>query len=180
MIIIREDESVGYSHRTKYNAHSADLTIAVAADYSTSGEVLTKKFAGGNYLALPIINDPLTSARKLYVELHKRNAKTLNIAGNGIYTFSIYGYTQEVINQWMYELLLPIQEFHPLTKIYNGGQTGADLAGTVAANALGIDCESTLPKGYKMRFKEGKDIFMAKVAVEDLIKAYTYKLDIKN
>ena len=41
-IIITEDTVSGYKHRTMKNA-SADVTIAIAADFNTAGEKLTKK-----------------------------------------------------------------------------------------------------------------------------------------
>ena len=44
--------SPSYVPRTRENADTADLTIAVAADYSSAGERLTKRSAGSKYLAL--------------------------------------------------------------------------------------------------------------------------------
>lgn len=158
MLIVLEHKSSHYAPRTYYNASKADLTIAIAANYHTGGEVLTHKAAKGKYLALPIEKPAIENARLLWKELKSRNVKVLNIAGNGIYTLTKYGYTQPQVNQYVKELLAYVLPHWSLDLVISGGQTGIDTAGIVAAVSLGLKAEACLPKGYRMRFEDGMDV----------------------
>lgn len=51
----------------------------------------------------------------------------------------------------------------------SGGQTGVDIAGIVAAQALRIDAVATLPKGYLQRFEDRIDRNMTEEAVREQI-----------
>jgi hypothetical protein len=155
---IIEHKSNSYAPRTYYNASVADVTIALAVDYSTAGERLTHKAAGNKYLKLDYLAyGNITLARQLYLYMKKYNCKSINVAGNGIYTLSKHKITQKHINQTVYEILKLVQEHWVVEKIVSGGQTGVDLAGGVAGVALGIPVEMTLPKGYRQRYEDGID-----------------------
>jgi len=177
-LIINEHTSSSYAPRTYYNAHSADLTIALALDFNTAGERLTKKAASSKlYYPIQLCKDldVLQESRKLYIFMKKNNVKTLNIAGNGIYTLQKFC-SQEYINKVLFDLLLPLYTHLGIEKIYNGGQSGVDFAGSVVAVKLDIDCESTLPKGFKMRFEDGKDVYMSRDWVENEIRTHVSML----
>lgn len=151
MLQILEHTSSSYGPRTYVNAKSAELTVAFAADFTTAGERLTHKAAGDRYLSIPLEEDPLQAARVLYKALRDGGAHTLNVAGNGIYTLARHGWTQERVNAYLYAVLAKVHEHWPLHHVRSGGQTGVDLAGVVAAYALGIDAEALLPKGFVQR-----------------------------
>lgn len=155
-----EHKSASYSPRTWYNAGRAELTVAFAVDYNTAGEKLTKKAAGGNYVACPLTGwDWLDNARHLYRACKALDVKTLNVAGNGIYTLQAKaGMTQQEVNMYVYKVIKQVHEFWPIGMIVSGGQTGVDLAGAVAASVLGIHWEMTLPKGFKQRGEDNIDV----------------------
>lgn len=158
-LIVNEHKTVNYKDRTIYNASSSDVTLALATDLSTRGEQLTKRVAGHKYIGFELVDDipTLFIARQLFKKLKTDNARTLNIAGNGIYTLAEYGCSQEFINQFVYEIISQTHYFYPIDKIYTGGQTGVDLAGAIAAVKLGIPVEVTLPKGFIQRHEDHKD-----------------------
>jgi predicted GIY-YIG superfamily endonuclease len=158
-LIVNEYHTPNYKDRTIYNASSSDVTLALATDLSTRGEQLTKRTAGHKYIGFELVEDIPTIyiARQLFKKLKTDNAKTLNIAGNGIYTLQEAGCSQEFINQFVYEVLSQTHYFYPIEKIYTGGQTGVDLAGAVAAVKLSIPVEVTLPKGFIQRHEDHKD-----------------------
>lgn len=168
MLTINEHSSSSYAPRTYYNAKSAQITLAFAVDFYTAGEKLTKK-ASTNYLALDLNEDWIVNARRIYSVLHKNDFTAINIAGNGIYTLKKYGLSQEDADVYVLNALSKVHQHNIIQKIYTGGQTGIDLAGAIAGYNLGIDTEVTLPKGFIMRFEDGKDISMTKEQVEDLI-----------
>ena len=155
---IQEHKSSSYTPRTYHNAQTADLTAAFATDFSTAGEKLTNKAAQEKYIRCDLRKEPIELARQLYKGCKAYHVRTLNIAGNGIYTFyKQSSYTQEDINKIIYDIVSKVQEYYPIEKIISGGQTGVDWAGGVAATALGIECIMTLPKGFKQRWKDGID-----------------------
>ncbi|WP_455233399.1 DUF4326 domain-containing protein [Geopseudomonas aromaticivorans] len=151
MLDIQEHTSPSYSPRTYANAAGAELTVAFAVDFSTAGEKLTHKAAGDRYVGIPLGSDPVEAARALYRALRDRNAHTLNVAGNGIYTLALHGWTQRTVNEWVHEVLSKVNAHWPLTAVRSGGQTGVDLAGVVSAHVLGIDSLMLLPKGFTQR-----------------------------
>lgn len=153
-----EHTSSSYSPRTYYNAARADLTFALAVDFSTAGEKCTHKAAKEKYLALDYRKHWIDNARLLYRELKKREVKTLNIAGNGIYTFQQYGINQQTINTYLFTMLVQIHKHYQVEMIVSGGQTGVDFAAGVASELLAVPCEMTLPKGYIQRYSDKKDV----------------------
>lgn len=169
---ISDDPSAGYSQRTIKNARSADLTIAVAIDFSTAGEVLTRKAAGAHYLAIHFMDlrDEFYEehAQRIAANLRAIGGNRLNVAGNGIYTFARKDIEQLEVSQRMYKLLARVHELHPLASIRSGGQTGADIAGLIAAVALKIPAIGLFPKGYVQRNKNRQDI---RQSSERLVKA---------
>jgi hypothetical protein len=145
-------------------------------DYETAGEKLTHKAAIGKYLKLPLSEDYLHLSRVLYGHMRQRGARSINVAGNGIYTLNKYGWTQEKVNRIVYDILNLVNQYWKIEKIVSGGQTGVDLAGGVAAYKLGIDCVMTLPKGFKMRFENGKDYDHSEEFVRKLVVDYAEML----
>lgn len=148
---IQQHNSQSYSPRTFANAAGAEWTVAFASDFTTSGERLTKKAAGARYVPINIGGDPVAAARVLYKALRASNARSLNVAGNGIYTLSKDGWSQLGVNRWVYQVLAKVHEHWPLNSIRSGGQTGVDIAGVAAAYALGIAALALFPKGYLQR-----------------------------
>lgn len=97
LVELVETDSDKYADRTRINASQADLTVAIALDFSTRGEVLTARVASGRYLALPFGGDPVAAARVLYRAIRGRSPQrddgtfVLNVAGNGLHTFDKFG-----------------------------------------------------------------------------------------
>jgi len=164
-IKFQEEPTSGYRNRTIKNA-SADATIALAVDFNSAGERLTKESVLAQkkqYIPVNANSLEVTPERvkKIVDKLNAVNAKTLNIAGNGIYT--IKGkYTQEQIDDFTYKLIKAVNESSDLKNkiesIRTGGQTGFDEAGAKAGQRLGIPTEILAPKRWKYRDASGTDI----------------------
>jgi hypothetical protein len=152
---LQAHKEYSYVPRTRENAHGADVTVAFAVDFTTAGERLTKREAGPRYIDIPFGSDVSVAAASLAAFLVQRNGSTLNVAGNGIYTFAEHGVTQEHINAWVYEVLARVRRAVKLTYIRSGGQTGADQAGLVAALALGVPALGHFPKSFRRRNSKG-------------------------
>ena len=197
-IKFEEDPYTGYSNRTKINA-SADATIALAFGLTKSmlnkskqelyamrtknpkdktipsaGEKLTYDSVikqGKKYIPLDAASLEVTDERvnKIVEGLNSVNAKTLNIAGNGIYTMK-NKYTQQQIDEFTYQLLKAVIENpnlkNKIISIRSGGQTGFDEAGAKAGIRLGIPTSILAPKGWKFRNESGQDISNEKLFKE--------------
>ena len=160
--------SSGYRARTQHNADSAGLTVAMAVDFETAGEKLTRNVAGDKYLSIPLLE--VTSEKaglRVAKAMRQRDTTTLNVAGNGIYTLRQYHIDQNDVNQHVYEVIRHAHELRPITKIVTGGQTGVDIAGAIAAKKLGIPLVVTMPKGFVQRGVDKKDV---QHTVEDIQK----------
>ncbi len=175
-IDFQEEQSSGYAERTKKNA-SVDATIALAVDFSTAGEKLTKSSVesqGKKYIPIDAkslevteervnkIVDILNSIPNKKTDLFEdvQQGITLNIAGNGIYTMK---YSQQQVDDFTYQLLKAVIESPKLNKkislIRSGGQTGFDEAGAKAGLKLGIPTLVLAPKGWAFRNVNNKDIY---------------------
>lgn len=171
-IIFQEDESSGYKSRTIKNA-SADVTIAIAYDFNSAGEKLTKQSViSQQKLYLPVDINSLTTkenissiAKKLSQQIKNLNKKeiVLNIAGNGLYTLreTPFG-DQALIDVLTHTLILNIisnlTDILTITTIRTGGQTGFDEAGAKAGIKLGIPTLVLAPKGWTFRGVLAEDI----------------------
>lgn len=176
MINIREHSSSSYAPRTWHNA-AQGVTLAIAVDFSTAGEKLTTKAAQKNGIvhldAKEFQTEWIVAARELYRRLKHANCRTVNVAGNGIYTYSKRHFNQLEVNHMVLTVLAQIHQHWRLDHVVSGGQTGADLAGLVAAAKLGIPCTGMWPKGYKMRFENGLDVLHTPDQIMGIIDAYS-------
>lgn len=153
-----EHKEYGYKPRTTDNA-GADATIAIAIDFNSAGERLTKKeVLRQGKLYIPIDVSEKLEIRPEEIEaikslLKKYNVQTLNIAGNGIYTMQ-GKYSQSQLDFFVHYLVSWLDVKH----IRTGGQTGVDEAGAKAGARLGIPTTVLAPRGWKFRNEFGKDI----------------------
>lgn len=175
MIEILEHTSSSYGPRTWHNA-TQGVTLAVAVDFSTAGEKLTTKASAKNGIVHMDANGgddaSIEAARQLYKMLRDTDCRVVNIAGNGIYTFAKHGYDQGLVNQIVWNILFIVHLHYPLDKVVSGGQTGADIAGLIVAEKLGIPSTGMWPKGYKMRFENGVDVCHTKEQVQKILQQY--------
>jgi hypothetical protein len=146
----------GYRKRTQANAE-CDVTMATAADYSTGGERLTKQMAAERYIALPFYLDADEAGRRLADWMGSRRARSLNVAGNGIYTLEEKGWSQETASAWILDCLSTAHAIRPIERIQSGGQTGIDWAAAVCSYKLGIPSLILFPQGFKQRGVDGID-----------------------
>lgn len=173
MINILEHKSSSYAPRTYHNA-AQGVTLAYAVDHSTAGEKLTQKAAGEMIVKVDALHtfDHLQPSRALYTMLKKHDCHVVNVAGNGIYTFAKHGLGQVNVNQAIYEILYTVNQHWKIEHVVSGGQTGADLAGLIAAAHIGIECTGTWPNGYKMRFADGIDKYHTPEQIMEIINSY--------
>jgi hypothetical protein len=172
-IVFKEEQSSGYKNRTIKNA-SADATIAIAVDFETAGEKLTKSSVlNQNKLYLPVSTGVFSSsneitlmAEKIVSEIKKLDKKqiSLNIAGNGIYSLKeTFSGGQESVDNFTLQLLTDVvnklkENNISISLLRTGGQTGFDEAGAKAGYKLGIPTMILAPKGWIFRDINGKDI----------------------
>lgn len=172
-INFQEEQTSGYRNRTIKNA-SADATIAIAVDFNSAGEKLTKssvekqgkKYIGVNANSLEVTPERVNA---LVEALNKVSAKTLNIAGNGIYTMK-GKYTQQQVDDFTFNLLNAALNSpnlkNKIVSIRTGGQTGFDESGAKAGIRLGIPTMILAPKGWTFRNIKGQDISSEKLFKE--------------
>ena len=160
----------GYQLRTKENADWSDITLALAADFTTGGEKLTRNVAGDKYVGVKLfIGSPENqkefvwddnALKEVVDKANKINHPIkLNIAGNGIYTLNKYSLSQEDVNRGVQEIIERLQKLGvQISEIRSGGQTGIDEAGVVTALRLGIPASVHAPRGFMFRDSKGNDI----------------------
>ncbi len=176
MLTLKQHPIPGYRARTLVNAESADLTVAFASDFGTAGERLTHKAAGKRYIAIPLTTPAEEAGMILAASLRKHGASTLNVAGNGIYTLSQHGWTQESVNLWIYLAVRAACQAVPIQLMRSGGQTGADLAGLVAACELSIPALGYFPKGFLQRGLDQVDRARTPFEIQQQIDGYLVSL----
>jgi hypothetical protein len=167
MITFTEHHTPGYPARTKENVLRADLTIAIALDFKTRGEVLTRQICEDfkkHYLDVAFYPTSLgNSAIESFVtKLNSIHTDfiNLNIAGNGIYALPT---EQKACDYFVFELLKRIQSHPAFSKdfitVRSGGQTGIDEAGIYAAERLQMPTMVLAPRGWMFRNKAGVDVY---------------------
>lgn len=176
---IEEHERSGYAARTEYNAKNSDLTIIFVVEPGSAGTKMTKKLAGPRTVIINMTVQTPASARKIVDQaLREFKFSVINIAGNGIVHFSkeSHPWKQEDVNLFILEALRGLKD-HPVKGMRSGGQTGADLAGIVAGQVLGIKTIATFPKNFVQRYENGKDISHTKEEIEAQILHYVQILN---
>jgi hypothetical protein len=161
-ITFKTSKQAGYPGRTKENA-AADATLAIARNFTTRGEELTKTSAGKKWVGVQL-ND-LTIHQEdvdaIVKHLNDLNAHSLNIAGNSLHSLG-KTYTQNQIDEYTHNLLKAVLNDPNLktkiTSIVTGGQSGFDEAGAKAGSKEGIPTTVNAPAHYLFRDISGADI----------------------
>lgn len=159
-----------YKKRTEENAENSDITLAIACDFNTAWERLTKNVAGNKYVSYDISkwsdNSPLNVVNNIKEQITKQwlptENITLNIAGNGIYTFKgkYKKMTQSYLNNYITNVITELlNQWITIKKIISWWQSWVDEAWIRAAINLDIDWEVHGPKWFVFRDEHNKDIF---------------------
>jgi 5'-nucleotidase len=188
-LILEENISDNYKVRTEENVNNSDLTLAIAIDFDSFGEKITKELtikADKKYIAVSPDGDPIEKAAKIVAKMNELNLPQkfiLNIAGNGLSTMKGQ-ILQNEADEFTYILLKTISQNPKLNSkigsVRTGGQSGFDEAGAKAAIKLGFTTVVHMPKGFKMRNQDGKDITMSYEHAKlrfDVIKPKTVYID---
>lgn len=189
--IVFTESRGGYRERTIENAtaNDVDFTLAFGVDFSTYGELATAKAAGDSLIqtrldvapggGLDLSPKAVKEAVRGIVEVLPEEYVNgepcgLNIAGNGIYTLSGRGITQEQSDEFVTRVVDGLRkEGMVVSSIRTGGQSGIDEAGAVAGVVLDIPTTVNAPKGYAFRKADNKDVrdekaFKARFAAKDV------------
>ena len=170
-LFLEEDKVASYAPRTFTNASSADLTVAIAVDFNTHGERLTIS-AATRFCCIPWGTSVNKAAVAISNSLIAIKGSTLNIAGNGIYTFEKHNVQQDAINLYLLKVLQEVNKRYPITAIRSGGQTGMDMAALVAGCYMKIPTTGLFPKGYRQRYPDGVDRDHTKEQIEEQIRRW--------
>lgn len=197
-----------YNFRTEYNVWRSHVTIAIAGDFTTGGEKLTKSYTekykrkfltpfgnkiseGGNILAF--IDNPVGAADSIVEDLktvieENKGSIVINIAGNSLASFLGNNpnmdstLVSDQLNAAMAVFLARLQSKLPdnSIEIRSGLQDGIDMAAMFAANWLGIKYSSLTPVGYRFSIDKGTNY----AKIDSKTSKYVYenapqKLDLK-
>lgn len=170
---IMEDSARNYAHRTWANAAWSDITLALATDFSSPGEITTRRAAGDKYLRYQLtrnLNKLLTFDRdgerevKKIVQMiqnhscYKEEGIRLNIAGNGLVTLLKSGVDTQSVAAFIGMIFSACkQEGVEILEVRSGGQSGVDEAGIIAAQRNKVKCSILAPKGFRWRDKKGDE-----------------------
>lgn len=169
-LILEENISEQYKDRTEQNVLMSDLTIAIAFDFDSFGEKLTKDLSkkhNKKYIAVTPEGDAVDKANKIVDKINEFELPqkfVLNIAGNGLSTLK--GVMNQLeADEFTYKLLKTISQNPKLKNkigsIRTGGQTGFDESGAKAGLKLGFDTVVHMPRGFKIRTEDCVDVVMS-------------------
>ena len=170
---IMEDSARNYGHRTWANAAWSDITLALATDFSSPGEITTRRAAGDKYLRyqldrtlkrlITFKKDGEREAMKIARMIrnhtrYKEDGIRLNIAGNGLVTLLKSGVDTQTVASFLSIVFSACQnEGVKILEVRSGGQSGVDEAGIIAAQRNKMKCSILAPKGFRWRDKKGDE-----------------------
>ena len=170
---IMEDSARNYGHRTWANAAWSDITLALATDFSSPGEITTRRAAGDKYLRYQLTRnlkklliyhrDGEREARMIARMIrnhscYKEDGIRLNIAGNGLVTLLMSGIDTKTVATFLFMVFSACKEEGvKILEVRSGGQSGVDEAGIVAAQRSNLKCSILAPKGFRWRDKKGNE-----------------------
>ena len=169
-----EDTDRNFGHRTWRNAEWSDITLALATDFTSPGEITTSNAAGKKYIGYPIPRnlekmtyynmDLLREAEKVarLIADHpccKAEGIRLNIAGNGAATLKRDGIKTDSVKAFISDILGACETLGvKILEVRSGGQTGVDEAAIKAAQQRRMKCSILAPKGFRMRDADGRNL----------------------
>jgi hypothetical protein len=167
---IKASKSGSYAVRTKEVVSFSDISLLLNINPKSAGARCTygalksqnKPFEDVFYHNGKPVESALALDNALKnIETFSKNRDTtiINTAGNGISTWAIYYIPQIFLNELMYDKIDNLSLDKTKVAFISGGQTGVDLAGSVAAYILGYETRILLPAGYKIRTEDNTDIW---------------------
>ena len=173
-INFQQEKTFGFKSRLIKIAN-ADATIAIAYDFSTDSEKLTKTSVmsqNKKYIPLKVPKkstksdiekaDISTHVNLIVEQLNSVNAKTINITGNVIYTMKEAGWNQVEVDLMVYKILKGVIESsnlnNQITSIRTAGRSGFDEAGAKAGIKLGLRTIVFAPKSWGFGNVKGQKI----------------------
>ncbi len=184
---IMEDSKRNYGHRTYANAEWSDITLAIAVELDSPGEITTRKAAGDKFLAIRLPESldtssshsvPAKVAPKIANGIRKNphfnpDGIRLNIAGNSAITLSKYNLPAWAVTGFISNLLRHLMdEGIAIQEVRSGGQTGIDEYGIIAAQRLGLKCSILAPKDFRMHYRAGEELEGRKAFVARFRESY--------
>ena len=189
----------GFAERTHENANAPDVdfTFAFATDWSTAGEKCTARAAGNSIVQvdLPVLGKGgLDLSRKTVMEAcdyiteclpeyaFSGSGIGLNLAGNGIYTLTKSGVTQEQVDVFVTAVFKEmVARGLSLESVRSGGQTGVDESAQAVGFALDVPVTIHAPRNFTFRNLYnvncyGRDAFVKRYSEKD-VKSVVRKAD---
>ena len=169
-MIFLEHQDRGYAGRTRENAAKAHVTLAIASNFNSAGERLTKRAvleAGRLYVPCSYHGHQpnLTEIKQVIDRFNKlgNGEFALNIAGNSLATLSEFGYdNQEEIDDHVFGLIAGlIRSPYLIPKIVgirSGGQSGMDEAGLKSGQRLNIPTLCLAPRTWRFLRADGVEV----------------------
>lgn len=170
---IMEDSARNYAHRTWANAAWSDITLAFATDFSSPGEITTRRAAGDKYARYQLTRnlkrmiifnqDGEREAKKIAKIIrnhtcYKEDGIRLNIAGNGLVTLLKTGVDTQTVAAFISNIFTAcLDEGVKILEVRSGGQSGVDEAGIIAAQRNKMKCSILAPKGFRWRDSKGNE-----------------------
>lgn len=170
---IMEDSARNYGHRTWANAAWSDITLALATDFSSPGEITTRRAAGDKYMRYQLTRnlhrlitfrqDGEREAEKIAGMIrnhscYKEDGIRLNIAGNGLVTLLKSGVDTNSVAAFIQMIFSACEKDGvKILEVRSGGQSGVDEAGIIAAQRCKLPCSILAPKGFRWRDRKGDE-----------------------
>lgn len=174
--VIIEDTQSGYRSRTVKNAEWSDITLALAIDAGSPGELETKEAAADKLLPYRLLDGDIAITEPSFVERLLSEVTTdirnhpryksfskeglkLNIAGNRLAILFRHGISQQEIDDLLHAVIEGLLENGiAIAEVRSGGQSGVDEAGIHAAQDCSLPCSILCPKGFRFSTAEGHEL----------------------
>jgi hypothetical protein len=144
------------------NMNKADVVFGIGVNFDSTDDKFIKDRAGSEdkWFGIQInkkkkdfknFKIPKEAIDQIVKNLKDIGGSALNIVGNDIGVLDKAGYSQEDINDYVYNILKEVNEVYPITKITSNGQTGIAEASVKAAQKLKIPVDILAFKDYSLK-----------------------------
>lgn len=145
------------------NVNEADITFGLGTSFETKDEALSRDKAKSKWYGVTVnnfkgkkvttanITPSQDSINNIVANLQKIGGKKINIIGNDLAVLEAAGYTQDLIDKYVYNILKEVNKLFPIGSILTTGQTGVSEAAVKAAKKLGISTKIRAFNNYTVK-----------------------------
>lgn len=152
---VRESDLTVFALLGKQHENAIEATRAELMRMAKRTTLLT--IAGDRSVVCDLRADATQYRAELEQRLFMRSSRVVNVTGTKLMHCKAQGVDQLALAKWFWVLFKDMGKKEMISEVRTSGQPGVEVAALIAAVALGINAQASMPSGYLVVDQQGNE-----------------------